>query len=397
MEGLHIHGAAHAYGDNQVLSKISMVVPGGELVCLLGPSGCGKSTLLRLAAGLEVLQEGSIVIDDVTVATKELHVPPEQRRIGLMFQDYALFPHLNVIDNVSFGLLGMARAKARAIARERLDQVELAHLTEAFPHMLSGGMQQRVALARALAPEPKLLLLDEPFSGLDTNMRASIRQMTLNVLKQSGVATLMVTHDPEEAMFMADRIKILGRGGKILQSGDSHEIYYHPNNEFVARLFGFMNTIKGTVQNAMVQTPFGPVPANGFADGEPAQVLIRPEGIVLSSGGQDGGESSGGIPVEVNSTHLLGHFSVASLKIAADRNGAQEFYVRVHKEFLPELAGRITARIDPEQSFVFADDATVPGEPMLDDLNILSPELKTLLSTGLEPQDKVQKQAEAAE
>ena len=119
MEGLHIHGAAHAYGDNQVLSDISMVVPGGELVCLLGPSGCGKSTLLRLAAGLEVLQEGTIVINDVTVATKALHVPPEQRRIGLMFQDYALFPHLNVIGNVSFGLLGMAKRKARAIARDR--------------------------------------------------------------------------------------------------------------------------------------------------------------------------------------------------------------------------------------------------------------------------------------
>jgi iron(III) transport system ATP-binding protein len=392
LQGLHIHGAAHAYGDNQVLSKISMVVPGGELVCLLGPSGCGKSTLLRLAAGLEILQEGSIVIDDVTVATKELHVPPEQRRIGLMFQDYALFPHLNVIDNVTFGLLGTPKRKARAIAAERLDQVDLADLTEAFPHMLSGGMQQRVALARALAPEPKLLLLDEPFSGLDTNMRASIRQMTLNVLKESGVATLMVTHDPEEAMFMADRIKILGHGGSILQSGDSHEIYYHPNNEFVARLFGFMNTIKGIVQNSMVQTPFGAVPAIGFADGEPAQVLIRPEGILLAAGADNGG-----VPVEVNSTHLLGHFSVASLKIAKDRNGVQEFFVRVHKEFLPELEGRITARVDPEQCFVFADDGTAPGEPMMDDLNILSSELKTLLSTGLEIADKDGKTAEAAE
>jgi iron(III) transport system ATP-binding protein len=393
VEGLHIHGAAHAYGDNQVLSEISMVVPGGELVCLLGPSGCGKSTLLRLAAGLEILQEGTIVIDDVTVATKEVHVPPEQRRIGLMFQDYALFPHLNVIDNVSFGLLGVAKRKARGIAAERLDQVGLADLAQAFPHMLSGGMQQRVALARALAPEPKLLLLDEPFSGLDTNMRASIREMTLNVLKDSGVATLMVTHDPEEAMFMADRIKILSRGGKILQSGNPHEIYYHPNDEFVARLFGFMNTIKGVVRDAMVQTPFGAAPANGFDDGQPAQVLIRPEGILLAAGGED----AGGVAVEVNSTHLLGHFSVARLKLARDMEGGQEFFVRVHKEFLPELEGRITARIDPEQSFVFADDGTPAGEPMADDLNILNSELKTLLSTGMEIADKDRKRAEAAE
>ncbi|MEE2760523.1 MAG: ABC transporter ATP-binding protein [Pseudomonadota bacterium] len=393
MDGLHIHGVAHAYGDSQVLSQISMVVPGGELVCLLGPSGCGKSTLLRLAAGLEDLQEGTIVIDDVTVATQGLHVPPEERQIGLMFQDYALFPHLNVTDNVAFGLVGMGKGRARKIAAERLDQVGLADIGKAFPHMLSGGMQQRVALARALAPEPKLLLLDEPFSGLDTNMRTTIRQMTLDVLKASGVATLMVTHDPEEAMFMADRIKILGRNGKILQSGNSHEIYYHPNNEFVARLFGFMNTIKGVVRSGIVETPFGAVTANGFADGQSAQVLIRPEGILLSADAD-----ADGIVVEVISTHLLGHFTVASLRIAGlTGDGSQEFFVRVHKEFLPELEGRITARLDPEQSFVFANNGTQPGQPLVDDLNNLSPELKTLLSAGLEYSEIDSERAEAAE
>ena len=158
MEGLHIHGAAHAYGDNQVLAKISMVVPGGELVCLLGPSGCGKSTLLRLAAGLEVLQEGTIVIDDVTVATKDLHVPPEQRRIGLMFQDYALFPHLNVIDNVCFGLLRTAKRKARAVAAERLDQEDGARAARAQEHLVlqRGQLLRR----RAEGPPPELLWRD---------------------------------------------------------------------------------------------------------------------------------------------------------------------------------------------------------------------------------------------
>ncbi|NQV56264.1 MAG: ATP-binding cassette domain-containing protein, partial [Rhodospirillales bacterium] len=154
MEGLHIHGASHSYGNTKVLDNVSLVVPAGEVVCLLGPSGCGKSTLLRIAAGLEVLQQGSVVINDITVATAELHVPPELRHIGLMFQDYALFPHLNVIDNVTFGLLGTPKRKARAIAMELLAQVGMADYSEAFPHMLSGGMQQRVALARALAPEP---------------------------------------------------------------------------------------------------------------------------------------------------------------------------------------------------------------------------------------------------
>ncbi|MBT5013334.1 MAG: ABC transporter ATP-binding protein, partial [Rhodospirillaceae bacterium] len=236
MKGLHIQGLSHSYGDNKVLDNAGLIVPAGELVCMLGPSGCGKSTLLRLAAGLEKVQHGKIIIDDVTVGSADVHLPPEKRHIGLMFQDYALFPHLNVIDNVTFGLLDMAPDKARLLAMDMLTQVGMAAQSDKFPHMLSGGQQQRVALARALAPEPKLLLLDELFSGLDTNLRETIREETLSVLKNSGVATLMVTHDPEEAMFMADRIKIIGANGHILQAGRPHEIYYHPTHEFVARL-----------------------------------------------------------------------------------------------------------------------------------------------------------------
>ena len=376
MEGLHIHGASHAYGDHQVLDNVSLVVPGGELVCLLGPSGCGKSTLLRLAAGLEVLQEGSIVINDVTVATKDLHVPPEHRRIGLMFQDYALFPHLNVIDNVTFGLLGMPKPKARAIAKELLNQVHMVDFADAFPHMLSGGMQQRVALARALAPEPKLLLLDEPFSGLDTNMRANIRQDTLDVLRETGVATLMVTHDPEEAMYMADRIKVLGRHGLVLQTGNPHEIYNHPRDEFVARLFGLMNMVEGIVHDSRVQTPFGQVEAGDFENGQLVQVLIRPEGVLLDS--DYNGE---GVRVEVISTHLLGHSSVVHIKPADDVEDGQEFYVRVEKDMTPELGSRITARLDPEYSFVFPLDHKSGSDHGMTDLDIVTPELDALLSS----------------
>ena len=362
MEGLLIHGATHSYGDHKVLDNVSLVVPGGELVCLLGPSGCGKSTLLRLAAGLEVLQEGSIVIDDVTVATPEMFVPPEHRRIGLMFQDYALFPHLNVLDNVTFGLLGTPKPKARSIAMELLNQVGMVDFDDAFPHMLSGGMQQRVALARALAPEPKLLLLDEPFSGLDTNMRAKIRQDTLNVLRDTGVATLMVTHDPEEAMYMADRIKVLSRHGLVLQTGNPHEIYHHPHDEFVARLFGLMNTVEGEVQNAMVQTPLGAVDAQNFDEENAVQVLIRPEGIRL-----DTGNDKEGVQVEVISTHLLGHSSVVHIKPADSLGNGSEFYVRVQKDMIPALGSRITARLDPEYCFVFpVSDAGDNGLVMTD-------------------------------
>lgn len=345
MKGLHIFGLSHSYGDNQVLNNMGLLIPAGELVCMLGPSGCGKSTLLRLAAGLEKVQKGTVVIDGVTVGSPEFHLEPEQRHIGLMFQDYALFPHLSIIENVTFGLFGMASDKAHKRAMEMLDQVGMTSHANKYPHMLSGGQQQRVALARALAPDPKLLLLDEPFSGLDTSMRQSIREETLNVLKQSGVATLMVTHDPEEAMFMADRIKIIGANGSTLQAGRPHEIYYHPNHEFVAELFGMMNHFESVVHNGRVETPLGPLPTDR-PEGLTMQVLIRPEGILLDTDG-DGK----GVRVEVISSHLLGHDNIVRVKL--ENGGNQELYVRVHHTFEIELQKDISARIDPEYAFIF--------------------------------------------
>ncbi|MEE8393356.1 MAG: ABC transporter ATP-binding protein [Rhodospirillales bacterium] len=348
MKGLHVFGLSHAYGDNQVLNNVGLMIPAGELVCLLGPSGCGKSTLLRLAAGLEKVQKGTIAIDDVTVATPKMHLHPEKRSIGLMFQDYALFPHLSIIGNVTFGLLGMAADKARRLAMDMLDQVGMASHADKYPHMLSGGQQQRVALARALAPKPKLLLLDEPFSGLDTNMRQTIREETLNVLKHSGVATLMVTHDPEEAMFMADRIKIIGANGTILQAGRPHEIYYHPNHEFVAKLFGMMNHFEGVVLGGRVETPLGSI-ATDLREGLAAQVLIRPEGVILESNG-----NGPGTLVEVTSSQLLGHDNIVRVRL---NNGeGEELYVRVHHTFEVELKKNISARVDHEYAFVFPLD-----------------------------------------
>jgi len=345
MKGLHIVGLSHSYGKHQVLDKVGLLIPAGELVCLLGPSGCGKSTLLRLSAGLEKVQMGTIAIDDIPVATADLHVQPEHRHIGLMFQDYALFPHLSVIENVTFGLLGMRTDRANQRGMEMLDQFGMTAYADTHPHTLSGGQQQRVALARALAPKPKLLLLDEPFSGLDTNLRQMIREETLGVLKQSGVATLMVTHDPEEAMFMADRIKIIGANGRILQAGRPHEIYYHPNHEFVAKLFGMMNRFEGAVSNGHVETPLGSV-ATDLEDGTLAQVLIRPEGVILESGGK--GQNT---RVDVTSSHLLGHDNIVRVRLPEGEH--RELYVRIHRTFEVELKKDLTARIDPEYAFVF--------------------------------------------
>ncbi|SCA56144.1 putative spermidine/putrescine ABC transporter,(ATP-binding protein) [Candidatus Terasakiella magnetica] len=348
MQGLHIYGVTHSYGSNKVLNGASLTIPAGELVCLLGPSGCGKSTILRLAGGLETLQEGNIVIDGETVANSDMCLPPEKRKIGLMFQDYALFPHLDIMANVTFGLHGMDKKKAQARALDMLDQVGMTAYAEAFPHMLSGGQQQRIALARALAPEPKLLLLDEPFSGLDTNMREKIRQETLSVLRDAGVATLMVTHDPEEAMYMADRIKILGRGGKILQAGSPNEIYYNPADEFVANLFGMMNRIEGVVENGYVDTPLGKVECKKIADGELVQVLVRPEGILF-----DTKQSENAVKVDVVSNHLLGHSSIVRMRVPDGSDRGLMMDGRVHREFTPELDKETWARIDPVNAFIF--------------------------------------------
>ena len=232
-----------------------------------------------------------------------------------------------------------------------LDQVSMAEHATKHPHMLSGGQQQRVALARALAPDPKLLLLDEPFSGLDTNMRGQIREETLSVLKYSGVATVMVTHDPEEAMFMADRIKILGANGQMIQSGRPHEIYFHPQHRFVAKMFGLINRFESVVDGGCVNIPIGRVQARELPEGQQVEVLVRPEGVTLESDGV------GGVPVEVQSTHLLGHDNVVRVRLlneSGNEASENELYVRVHHAFEPELSKRITAGVDPDYAFVYA-------------------------------------------
>ena len=350
MQGLHMVGIHHAYGAAKILNNISLTVPAGELVCLLGPSGCGKTTLLRIAAGLEQLQAGSVTIDEVVIAEGPAQLPPEERRIGYMFQDYALFPHLSVLDNVIFGLFRRDRQTARARALVMLDQVGMVPHAEKYPHMLSGGQQQRVALARALAPEPRLVLLDEPFSDLDTNMRARVRQQTLSVLKQNNVATLMVTHDPEEAMFMADRIKVLGDQGRILQSGRPADIYYKPADEYVARLFGPMNMIDGVVEQGGLKSSFGTMALEDStaAEGSIVRVLIRPEGMILSNGGGDGGA-----PVDIISAHLLGDTSVVRFKVRNGINSGAEFHMRMSGAFDPTELGQIWARVDLRHAFQY--------------------------------------------
>ncbi|MDP5362887.1 MAG: ABC transporter ATP-binding protein, partial [Paracoccaceae bacterium] len=244
---LEIKNIVKTFGGRQVVDDVSLTVMPGQVTCLLGPSGCGKSTTLRIVAGVEKQDSGSIHVDGTLVCDAGFSLPPEQRNIGLMFQDFALFPHLTVAQNVAFGLKGR---KVTDRVHMLLEKVGMSRHTTDYPDQLSGGEQQRVALARALAPKPRIMLMDEPFSGLDDRLRDDIRDETLAVLKSEGTAVLLVTHEPGEAMRMADEIALM-RDGKIVQRGAPYNIYNAPVDVKAAAFFSDINVIHGKVQGAL--------------------------------------------------------------------------------------------------------------------------------------------------
>lgn len=346
--GLHLAAISHAFDGKPILRGVSVTVDRGEVVCLLGPSGCGKTTLLRLAAGLERLQQGRICVGDAVVADAAagLHRPPEQRHVGLMFQDYALFPHLTVQENVCFGIDRSARNNTWV--RAALARMELADWARAYPHTLSGGQQQRCALLRALAPQPKVLLLDEPFSGLDVALRAQVREETAQFLRDTDISTLLVTHDPEEAMVLADRLLVM-RDGRVVQEGTPAEIYLHPREPFVVELFGPVNRWAGRVTGRRLPTPLGFLAADGADEGSEAVALIRPEGILLDPDFAQRGAT--GHRAVVLDRRLIGGLSAVTLATEA---GDWRLRALVTGIFLPTPGSHVGVTIDPGRVFVFA-------------------------------------------
>lgn len=281
---LGFEGVGKRFGAIEAVSDVSFVAKAGEVICLLGPSGCGKSTLLRLASGIERPDSGRILLDGREIAGPAVFVPPENRGVGLVFQDFALFPHLDVIGNVMFGLSNLDRRTALAVADNALRRVGLADRLRAKPGDLSGGEQQRVALARAIVPRPRVLLMDEPFSNLDKRMRDLVRDETIGLLRETGATALIVTHDPEEAMRIADRI-VLMRKGRVVQVGDAGTIYREPVDLAAARFFCDLNEVPGLVKSGKLETPLGAFPAPGLAEGAAGIAAIRPQSIRLRAPG----------------------------------------------------------------------------------------------------------------
>ena len=343
---LELKNIRHAFGKTVAVENFNINVRAGEVVCLLGPSGCGKTTALRLASGLEKLQYGEVIVNGYTVADAAENLLPERREIGFVFQDYALFPHFNALKNVEFGLEKLSAGDRQIRAIEVLDQVGMKWAVSRYPHTLSGGQQQRVALARALAPQPPVILFDEPFSGLDARLRDKVRDETLHILKDSGTAALLVTHDAEEAMFMADRIGLMHEGS-LVQFGNPENLYFKPKNAFVAEFFGEINRITGVVESGRISTPLGEFIAEGLEEGREVQILIRPELLQLKRN-----SDVSGLKGRVITSKMLGRTSLIHLSVCKQGRDLH-LHSRMPGRFLPEEEAEVYIEFDPIHAFVF--------------------------------------------
>ncbi|WP_372964799.1 ABC transporter ATP-binding protein [Marinobacter sp.] len=280
---LEVNNLSVGYGGEPVVKNINFALSHGDIGCLLGPSGCGKSTILRALAGFLPISQGEIRLQSQVISKPGRSVPPEKRKIGMVFQDYALFPHLSIADNVGFGLKSLNKHERHHKVTELLKLVHLQDLADSYPHELSGGQQQRVALARALAPEPTLILLDEPFSNLDTDLRRRLSLDVREILKTLGISAILVTHDQHEAFAMCDQIAVL-RDGVIQQWDVPFNLYHEPANRFVASFVGQGGFIPGTVLDPdAIESELGVIHGNRAYNWKPGtlvDILIRPDDIV---------------------------------------------------------------------------------------------------------------------
>jgi iron(III) transport system ATP-binding protein len=337
---LDINGLAKSFNDHTVLDHIDLQVPPGSTTAVVGSSGCGKTTLLRLVAGFETPDEGTIAISGRAVASSQRSVAPHKRSVGYVAQDGALFPHLTVGQNIAYGLTGSSRSSGvRDRVAELLETVSLdTSYASRRPHQLSGGQQQRVALARALARKPELMLLDEPFSALDTGLRASTRKAVAQLLADAGVTTLLVTHDQEEALSIADQIAVM-RDGRFTQVGAPQDVYREPKDRFTAEFLGDCISLPCTVASGMAECALGCVPVQAsFGDG-PATLALRPEQLVANLVSDSDGRDSIGTVIAIE---FLGHDVLLTIDPAAD---IAPIIVRQHSLNPPPIDAKVRIEV----------------------------------------------------
>ena len=347
MLAVKINNLSHSINNQKVLQNINLELEKDKIACILGPSGCGKTTLLKLIAGLEKVTTGDIIINDEIVSSNTMHLKTEKRKIGFLFQDYALFPHLTVKENLNFAISNGKKEKHDI--EEIIEIIKLPNSLHKYPHELSGGEQQRVALARSIIAQPDLLLLDEPFSSLDLSLKEEVRDDTLHLLQKSNISVLIVTHDPFEAMFISNKIYIMQKDGKIVQSGSPRQLYNEPINSYVAGFFGETNKFKGMVKNAEVQTPIGKIKTHNNLESKEVVIHVRPQGIRLTQ------EQTpvNGIKGTVMASKLMGSFSFVHLSVLDHNNEIVHVHSHMPASFIPGQSTAVGIEIDDEQIYVF--------------------------------------------
>jgi iron(III) transport system ATP-binding protein len=343
---LSLEDVTVGYDSVAIVHNISLTLGNGQIGCLLGPSGCGKSTLLRAIAGFETAMTGSITMDKLLLSSAQTCVPPEEREIGMVFQDLALFPHLTIAENIAFGLQQQTpTAKAVRVA-ELLELIGLSGIELRYPHSLSGGQQQRVALARAMAPRPKLLLLDEPFSGLDASMRETLVPEVREILLQEQMSALLVTHDQNEAFAMADTVAVMNQG-RILQSDTAYSIYHSPNSRFVADFVGEGEFLRGIVKpNNKVESPLGMLDirdAHDYVEGQSVNILVRPDDLLHDDHSE--------VTAEIVSKKFRGSHFLYRVKLPS----LQELYCFASSHHNHALGEAIGIKLDLDHLVMFAE------------------------------------------
>lgn len=306
---LEIRDLELSLGDTALFSGLGFKIQRGEIACLLGPSGCGKTTVLRVIAGFLKPDSGSVILQGKEISSPSYLLPPEKRRISMVFQDYALFPHMTVEENIGFGLNKVSRAARQEKCESLLSLTRLDHLSKRYPHELSGGQQQRVAVARSLATSPDVLLLDEPFSGLDTELRRDLSLRIRDLLKSQKITTLIVTHDQEEAFALGDKIGVLAQGN-LHQWAPPYDLYHKPETRFVADFVGRGTFLPGTTEEKAVSTELGRLigqPNRLLPSGQSVQVLLRPDDIVL--------DEEKGIATNICDKHFMGTNTLYQLRL----------------------------------------------------------------------------------